>query len=50
MINILQHDNPEEERNELFGLKIYQADPAAVKISKKDLAIIEIVTDGEKKK
>ena len=40
----------EEERDEIFGLKLYDADPSAVKISKKDTAVIQIVTDSEKKK
>ena len=38
-----------EDRNEMFGLKLYEAEPAIVKISKKDTQIIEIVTDSEKK-
>jgi len=49
-IKILAHEDPEEERDEIFGLKLYDAEPAAVKISKKDTAIIEIVTDTERKK
>ena len=46
-IKILEHEDPSEERNELFGVKLSDAEPAAVKISKKDTAIIEIVTDVE---
>ena len=46
-MKILEHEDPTEERNELFGLKLYDADPVAVKISKKDTAIIEIVADVE---
>ena len=34
----------------MFGLKLYDAEPAAVKISKKDTIPIEIVTDSVKKK
>jgi len=52
-INILQHEGPDgdqEDRDEVFGLKLYGAEPSAVKISKKDTAIIEIVTDAEQKK
>ena len=49
-IPIIEHENKEEERDEIFGLKIYDAEPVAVKISKKDTAIIEIVTDSETKR
>lgn len=49
-VQILQHENPDDERNELFGVKLYDADPVAVKISKKDTCVVEIVTDSEKKK
>ena len=49
-INITILEKEGEERDEIFGLKLYDADPAAVKISKKDTAIIEIVTDAAKKK
>jgi len=44
-IPIIQREDPSEERNEIFGLKLFEAQPVAVKISKKDTAIIEIVTD-----
>ena len=46
-IPIIAHKDPDEERDEIFGLKLYGAEPVAVKISKKDTAIIEIVTDSE---
>jgi len=46
-IKILEHEDPSEERNEIFGVKIFDSDPVAVKISKKDTAVIEIVTDVE---
>ena len=46
-IPIIAREDAEEERDEIFGLKLYAADPVAVKISKKDTAVIEIVTDGE---
>ena len=49
-VKILEHEDLSEERNEIFGLKLYEAEPAAVKISKKDTAIIEIVTDAAQKK
>ena len=49
-IPIIPREDPDEERDEIFGLKLYGADPAAVKISKKDTAIIEIVTDSEQKR
>lgn len=46
----MPHENSNEERNEIFGVKLYDAFPAAVKISKKDTQVIEIVTDATKKK
>lgn len=49
-VKILPSESPDQERNEIFGVKLYGAEPAAVKISKKDTAVIEIVTDSEKKK
>ena len=49
-IPIIAREEPEEERDEIFGLKIYGAEPSGVKISKKDTAIIEIVTDSEQKR
>lgn len=49
-IPILEQENPDEELNVIFGVKLYDASPVAVKISKKDTQIIEIVTDSEKKK
>ena len=39
-----------EERNEMFGLKLYSAEPEEVKISKKHTICIEIVTDHDKKR
>ncbi len=36
-------------RDEIFGVQIFDAQPAAVKISKKDTCVIEIVTDAEAK-
>lgn len=42
---------PEDvKRDEIFGVKIFNASPSVVKISKKDQIIIEIVTDAETKK
>jgi len=32
----MSREDPEEERDEMFGLKLYDAEPSAVKISKKD--------------
>ena len=49
-IPILEHEDPDEERDEIFGLKLYDAEPSAVKISKKDTIVVQIVTDSEKKK
>ena len=49
-IPIIQRADTGEERDEIFGLKLYDAEPAAVKISKKDTMLIEIVTDAEKAK
>lgn len=39
-----------EERDEIFGVKIFDASNAGVKISKKDTCVVEIVTDGNKRK
>lgn len=49
-IGIIEHEDPSAERDEIFGLKLFDAEPAAVKISKKDTAIIEIVTNAEQRK
>merc|ERR1712151_486272 len=40
----------EEKRDEVFGVKIFNAQPSVVKISKKDRILVEIVTDAETKK
>ena len=52
MVPILARDDlPEDaKRDEVFGVKIYDAQPSVVKISKKDRIIVEIVTDAETKK
>lgn len=39
-----------QERDEIFGVKLYDPQPSIVKISKKDTVIVEIVTDAQKKK
>ena len=50
-IPILEHQTEEEEeRDEIFGIKIFDPQPEIVKISSKNVQIIEIVTDAEKKK
>jgi hypothetical protein len=49
-IPIIQHENPDEERDEIFGVKLFDAEPSAVKISKKDTVICEIVTDVDQKR
>ena len=49
-IPIIAREDPDEERDEIFGLKLYGAEPSAVKISKKDTAVIEIVTDADQKR
>lgn len=49
-IPIIQHENPDEERNEIFGVKLFDAEPSEVKISKKDTVICEIVTDVDQKR
>ena len=36
----------DEKRDEVFGVKIFNANPPIVKISKKDSIIVEIVTDA----
>lgn len=45
IVKILEHEDPSEERNEMFGLKLFEAEPVAVKISKKDTLVVTIVTD-----
>jgi len=50
VIKIIEHADKEEERNEIFGLKLFGAEPAEVKISKKDTLVIQIITDEAKKK
>ena len=52
MIPILERPDLEDDakRDEVFGVKIYNAQPSVVKISKKDSIIVEIVTDAETKK
>ena len=51
VIEILQRELAEDEtRDEIFGVQLFDAHPAAVKISKKDTCIVEIVTDAESKK
>jgi len=51
VIPIIQRETENDEpRDEIFGVQIYDAHPAAVKISKKDTCIVEIVTDAETKK
>jgi len=37
-------------RDEIFGVQLFKAEPAGVKISKKDTCLVEIVTDAETKK
>ena len=49
VIPIKVRDN-DEERDEMFGIKLYDPWPAAVKVSKKDTLVVEIVTDVERKK
>jgi len=51
LVEILPKANEgDEHRDEIFGVQIFDAEPAAVKISKKDTCIVEIVTDVESKK
>ena len=45
-----EEGDEDEQRDEIFGLKLYDAEPSAVKISKKDTVVIQIVTDAAKKK
>ena len=40
-------EHADDERDEIFGLKLFNPEPAAVKISKKDTVMIEIVTNAE---
>lgn len=47
VIPILQHEDAEgKERDEIFAVQLYDPEPAAVKISKKDTIMVEIVTDA----
>lgn len=48
IIPILPHtDAPEDEiRDEIFGVKLYDPEPAAVKVSRKDILHVEIVKDA----
>ena len=39
-VKIMQREDPEEERDEIFGVKLYDAEPSAVKISKKDTCVV----------
>ena len=51
VVPIIQRELAEDEkRDEVFGVKIFNAQPSVVKISKKDRIIVEIVTDAETKK
>lgn len=50
-IEIIKRDMEEDEvRDEIFGVQLFDAEPVAVKISKKDICIVEIVNDAEAKK
>jgi len=40
----------DEPRDEIFGVQLFNANPAAVKISKKDTCFVEIVADAETKR
>ena len=52
VIPILRHDNAPAggERDELFGVQLYDPEPAIVKISKRNTLLVEIVTDAQKAK
>ena len=52
LVPILKREDLDEDqkRDEIFGVKIWDAQPSVVKISKKDRIIVEIVTDAETKK
>jgi len=39
-----------EVRDEIFGVQLFEAEPIAVKISKKDMCVVEIVNDAEANK
>ena len=45
VVKILEHEDPSEERHEMFGLMLFEAEPSVVKISKKDTLVVTIVTD-----
>ena len=48
-IPILAHENEDDERGEIFGVKLFDPQPAAVKVSRKDVCVIEIVKDAEQR-
>jgi hypothetical protein len=48
-VRILQKET-DEPREEIFGVKIFDASPQGVKVSKKDTCFVEIVSDQEGKK
>lgn len=52
VVPILERDDlPEDaKRDEVFGVRLFDAEPVVVKISKKDRILVEIVTDAETKK
>ena len=45
---VVEGEKPHE--GGMFGVKLYEPHPAAVKVSKKDMLIVEIVQDAETKK
>jgi len=51
VVPILARENENgEPRDEIFGVQLFEAQPVAVKVSKKDICMVEIVTDAETKK
>jgi len=49
-IKILQHKDEKEERDESFGIQLFNIKPEGAKLSKNSYKIINIVTDVEGKK
>ena len=49
-VPIVQHDDPNEMRDETFGVQLSNVTPLGAKLSKKSFQIVNIITDVEGKK
>ena len=50
VVKILQHEDPDEQRDESFAVHLSNVTPAGDKLSKRAMQIVNIVTDVENKK